>query len=170
MTDGQVYRRLLKFVLPYWRLFLLVAIGFAIYAGTEPAVVMIIQRIIDSFGAPDRSSIQYLPLAFVVLFLVRGVGSFLGNYYLARISGNLIHKLRCEIFNQYTRLSVQYFDSHNSGYMISRITNNIGEVTRATSDSIRSFVREGFTALGLLAYLAYTNWQLSLVFLALAPV
>ncbi|MCQ8182887.1 lipid A export permease/ATP-binding protein MsbA [Methylomonas sp. SURF-1] len=170
MTDGQVYRRLLKFVLPYWRLFLLVAVGFAIYAGTEPAVVMIIQRIIDSFGAPDRSSIQYLPLAFVVLFLVRGIGSFLGNYYLARISGNLIHKLRCEIFNQYTRLSVQYFDSHNSGYMISRITNNIGEVTRATSDSIRSFVREGFTALGLLAYLAYTNWQLSLVFLALAPV
>lgn len=170
MTDSQVYRRLLKFVLPYWRLFLLVAVGFAIYAGTEPAVVMIIQRIIDSFGAPDRSSIQYLPLAFVVLFLVRGVGSFLGNYYLARISGNLIHKLRCEIFNQYTRLSVQYFDSHNSGYMISRITNNIGEVTRATSDSIRSFVREGFTALGLLAYLAYTNWQLSLVFLALAPI
>jgi len=170
MTDSQVYKRLLAFVLPYWRLFLVSAVGFAIYAATEPAVVMIIQRIIDSFGAEDRGNIQYLPLAFVVLFLVRGVGSFLGNYYLARISGNLIHKLRCEIFNQYTRLSVQYFDSHNSGYMISRITNNIGEVTRATSDSIRSFVREGFTAVGLLGYLAYTNWQLSLVFLAIAPV
>ena len=170
MTDSQVYKRLLKFVLPYWRLFLISAIGFAIYASTEPAVVMIIQRIIDSFGAPDRSGIEYLPLAFVVLFLVRGIGSFLGNYYLARISGNLIHKLRCEIFNQYTRLSVQYFDNNNSGYMIARITNNIGEVTRATSDSIRSFVREGFTAVGLLGYLAYTNWRLALVFLAIAPV
>lgn len=170
MTDTQVYKRLLAFVWPYWRLFIVSAIGFAIYAATEPAVVMIIQRIIDSFGTPGHEEIQYLPLAFVVLFLVRGVGSFMGNYYLARISGNLIHKLRCEIFNQYTRLKVPYFDSHNSGYMISRITNNIGEVTRATSDSIRSYVREGFTALGLLGYLAYTNWQLSLVFLALAPI
>jgi subfamily B ATP-binding cassette protein MsbA len=170
MTDSEVYRRLLRFVWPYWRMFIVSAIGFAIYAATEPAVVVIIQKIIDSFGGQDRSDIQYLPLLFIVLFLIRGVGAFLGNYYLARISGNLIHKLRCEIFNHYTRLSVQYFDSHNSGYMISRITNNIGEVTRATSDSIRSFVREGFTAVGLLGYLAYTNLELSLVFLAIAPV
>jgi subfamily B ATP-binding cassette protein MsbA len=160
----------MRFVLPYWRMFGISAVGFAIYAATEPAVVMIIQRIIDSFGSQDKTGIEYLPMLFIGLFFVRGVGAFLGNYYLARISGNLIHKLRCEIFNHYTRLSVQYFDSHNSGYMISRITNNIGEVTRATSDSIRSFVREGFTALGLLWYLGYTNLQLSLVFLAIAPV
>jgi len=170
LSSSEVYKRLLRFVFPYWRMFLISAIGFAIYAATEPAVVIIIQRIIDSFNGQDKSEIQYLPLLFIVLFLIRGIGAFFGNYYLARISGNLIHKLRCEIFNHYTRLSVQYFDNHNSGYMISRITNNIGEVTRATSDSIRSFVREGFTALGLLCYLGYTNLQLSLVFLAIAPV
>ncbi|MDD1622312.1 MAG: lipid A export permease/ATP-binding protein MsbA [Methylococcaceae bacterium] len=170
MSDSEVYKRLMSFVLPYWRMFIISAIGFAIYAATEPAVVMIIQRIIDSFGSQDRTGIQYLPMLFIGLFLIRGVGAFLGNYYLARISGNVIHKLRCAIFNHYTRLSVQYFDSHNSGYMISRITNNIGEVTRATSDSIRAFVREGFTALGLLWYLGYTNWQLSLVFLGIAPI
>lgn len=170
MTDGEVYKRLLKFVVPYWRLFVISALGFAIYAATEPAVVMIIQRIIDSLGGQANNDIQYLPLLFIVLFLIRGLGAFLGNYYLARISGNLIHKLRCEIFNHYTQLSVQYFDSNNSGYMISRITNNIGEVTRATSDSIRAFIREGFTAIGLLCYLGYTNLELTLVFLAIAPI
>lgn len=170
MTNGEVYKRLMHFVLPYWRLFIVSTIGFGIYAATEPAVVMIIQRIIDSFGKPEREDIAYLPMLFIGLFLVRGIGAFLGNYYLARISGNLIHKLRCEIFNHYTRLSVQYFDSNNSGYMISRITNNIGEVTRATSDSIRSFVREGLTAIGLLSYLVYTNPRLTLVFLLIAPV
>lgn len=170
LTNSQVYKRLMRYVLPYWRMFVVSAIGFAIYAVTEPAVVMIIQRIIDSFSNPDRKDIQYLPFLFILLFLVRGIGAFLGNYYLARISGNVIHKLRCDIFNHYTRLSVQYFDSHNSGYMISRITNNIGEVTRATTDSVRSYVREGFTALGLLGYLVYTNWRLTLVFLAVAPI
>ncbi|WP_347989943.1 lipid A export permease/ATP-binding protein MsbA [Methylomonas sp. AM2-LC] len=170
MSDSEVYKRLMRFVMPYWRLFIVSAFGFAIYAATEPAVVMIIQRIIDSFSNENKAGIEYLPLLFIGLFLVRGLGAFLGNYYLARISGNLIHKLRCEIFNHYTRLSVQYYDNHNSGYMISRITNNIGEVTRATSDSIRSFVREGLTAVGLLWYLAYTNLQLSLIFIAIAPI
>jgi len=172
MTDGQIYKRLMSFVLPYWRMFVISAIGFAIYAATEPAVVMVIQKMIDSFGgaSADKQPIQYLPALFIGLFIVRGIGAFLGNYYLSRISGNLIHKLRCTIFDHYTRLSVQYFDTHNSGYMISRITNNIGEVTRATSDSVRSYVREGFTAVGLLWYLLYTNWKLSLIFLAIAPV
>ncbi|WP_150051654.1 MULTISPECIES: lipid A export permease/ATP-binding protein MsbA [Methylomonas] len=169
-SDGQVYKRLLRYVWPYWRMFLVSALGFAVYAATEPAVVMIIQRIIDSLSSPNRADLQFLPLLFIGLFLVRGTGAFLGNYYLARISGNVIHQLRCDIFNHYTQLPVQYFDSHNSGYMISRITNNVGEVTRATSDSIRSYIREGLTALGLLAYLAYTNWRLALVFLLIAPV
>ncbi|MGD0959306.1 MAG: lipid A export permease/ATP-binding protein MsbA [Methylomonas sp.] len=170
MSDSEVYKRLMRFVLPYWRLFLLSTIGFAVYAATEPAVVMIIQRIIDSFSHENKTDIEYLPLLFIGLFLLRGLGAFLGNYYLARISGNVIHKLRCEIFNHYTGLSVQYYDNQNSGHMISRITNNIGEVTRATSDSIRSFIREGFTAIGLLWYLGYTNLQLSLVFLAVTPI
>ena len=170
MSNTAVYKRLMRYVLPYWRMFIISTIGYAIYAGTQPIFAMIIQHIIDTLSSQDKKDIQYLPLLFVGLFLIRGVGSFLGNYYLARISGNVIHKLRCEIFDHYTRLSVQYFDANNSGYMISRITNNIGEVTRATTDSVRSFVREGFTAAGLLIYLTYMNWQLSLVFLAIAPI
>ena len=170
MSNSAVYKRLMRYVVPYWRMFIISTIGYAIYAGTQPIFAMIIQHIIDTLNSQDKKDIQYLPLFFVGLFLIRGVGSFFGNYYLARISGNVIHKLRCEIFNHYTRLSVQYFDANNSGYMISRITNNIGEVTRATTDSVRSFVREGFTAVGLLIYLTYTNWQLSLVFLAIAPI
>lgn len=170
MSNTMVYKRLMRYVIPYWRMFIISSIGFAIYAGTQPVFAMIIQHIIDTLNSQDKKGITYLPLLFVGLFLIRGVGAFLGNYYLARISGNVIHKLRCEIFNHYTRLSVQYFDANNSGYMISRITNNIGEVTRATTDSVRSFVREGFTAAGLLGYLTYMNWKLSLVFLAIAPV
>ena len=170
MSNSAIYKRLMRYVFPYWRMFIISTIGFAIYAGTQPVFAMIIQHIIDTLNSQDKKAITYLPLLFIGLFLIRGVGAFFGNYYLARISGNVIHKLRCEIFDHYTRLSVQYFDANNSGYMISRITNNIGEVTRATTDSVRSFVREGFTAVGLLIYLTYTNWQLSLVFLAIAPV
>jgi len=166
----QIYRRLMRYVFPHWKLFLISIIGYALYASTQPLFAMVIKHIIDTLSSEVKEGMMYLPLLFVGLFFVRGVGAFLGNYFLARISANVIHKLRCEIFKQYTVLSTEYFDKNNSGYMISRITHNVGEVTRATTDSVRSFVREGFTALGLLGYLTYTNWQLSLVFLAIAPI
>lgn len=169
MNNSAVYKRLMRYVLPYWKMALISTLGFAFYAATQPVFAVVIQRIIDTLNSPEKKDIEYLPLMFVGLFLLRGLGAFLGNYFLDRMSGNVIHKLRCEIFNHYTRLSIQYFDSHNSGQLIARITNNIGEVTRATSSSLRTLIREGFTAAGLLIYLTIQNWQLSMVFLIIAP-
>ncbi len=112
----------------------------------------------------------YLPLLFCGLIAARGFGAYLGNYFLAKVSVNVVHKLRCQIFDQYTVLPTAYFDANNSGYMIARITNNVGEVTRATTDALRTFMREGLTTIGLLIYLFYSNWMLSLVFVGLAPI
>jgi subfamily B ATP-binding cassette protein MsbA len=157
-------------VLPFWKIFLVSVVGYALYAVTQPLFAMVIKHIIDTLSTEERSGMEYLPLFFVALFFIRGIGTFLGSYFLARISANVTHALRNEIFIRYTRLPIMYFDANNSGYMISRITHNVGEVTRATSDSVRTFVREGLTVIGLLAYLTYVNWQLSLVFLSVAPV
>ena len=164
------YIRLLRYVLPFWKIFLVSVVGYALYAVTQPLFAMVIKHIIDTLSTEERSGMEYLPLFFVALFFIRGIGTFLGSYFLARISANVTHALRNEIFIRYTRLPIMYFDANNSGYMISRITHNVGEVTRATSDSVRTFVREGLTVIGLLAYLTYVNWQLSLVFLSVAPV
>ena len=169
-SGRKVYGRLMKYVLPHWRIFVVSFFGYLMYAATQPMVAMIIQHIIEVLNSETRKGMEMLPLFFIALFFIRGVGSFFGSYYLARISGNVIHNLRCEIFNHYTELSPKYFDANNSGHMISRITHNVGEVTRATTDSVRAFVREGLTAIGLLIFLTYTNWLLSLVFLAIAPV
>ncbi len=144
-------------------------IGFLIYSSTQPLFANLIQRIIDTLQSSERSSMYYLPLFFSGLVVLRGIGNFLGNYFLAKVSLNVIHVLRCEIFNHYTRLPTAYFDDNNSGYMISRITHNVGQVAQATTDAVRKVVQEGLTALGLLIYLFYMNWQLSLVFLVVAP-
>lgn len=165
-----VYGRLMKYVLPYWKIFLLSTFGYILYAATQPMVAVIIQHIIDTLNTEEKKGIEYLPVLFIALFFVRGIGSFLGNYFLARVSGNVVHRLRCDIFNHYTYLPAKFYDDNNSGYLISRITHNVGEVTRATTDSARLFIREGLTTIGLMAFLVYTNWQLSLVFLAIAPV
>jgi subfamily B ATP-binding cassette protein MsbA len=94
----------------------------------------------------------------------------LGNYFLAKVSLNVIHTLRCQIFDKYTQLPTEHFDANNSGHMISRITHNVNQVAQATTNAVRKVVQEGLTALGLLVYLFYINWLLSLVFLVVAPI
>ncbi len=166
----KVYKRLLAYVLPYWHWFFISVLGFLLYAVTQPMFAALIKHIIDTLQQQSRQGVEWLPVIFVGLIFTRGIGAFLGNYFLARVSVNVVHALRCEIFNHYARLPTAYFDANNSGYMMSRITHNVGEVTRATTDSARTFVREGLTALGLLAYLMYINWQLSLIFLTITPI
>jgi len=165
-----VYRRLLRYVVPFWLLFGISVVGYLIYAGTQPLIAMLVKHIIDALQSNTREGIKYIPFFIVALFVIRGIGAFLGNYFLARVSANVVHVLRCELFNRYTCLPTSYFDDNNSGYLISRITHNVGEVTKAITDAVRTLVREGLTAMGLLAYLLYANWQLSLIFVAIAPV
>jgi subfamily B ATP-binding cassette protein MsbA len=169
-ASTQIYKRLLTYVKPHRGLFAISIVGFLMYSGTQTLFAALIKHIIDTLQSEAREGMYYLPLLFSGLIIIHGVGAYIGNYFLAKVSTNVVHALRCEIFDQYTRLPTSYFDANNSGYMISRITNNVGQVTQATTDAVRTFVREGFTAIGLLIYLFYSSWMLSLVFVAIAPI
>ncbi len=169
-TNGEIYKRLLTYIKPHRRFFAVSILGFLIYSSTQPLFATLIQEIIDTLQTKSHEKMLYLPLFFSGLVVVRGIGNYLGNYFLAKVSLNVIHALRCEIFAKYTQLPTAHFDDNNSGYMISRITHNVGQVAQAATDAVRKVVQEGLTALGLFVYLFYTNWQLSLVFLVVAPV
>jgi len=166
----KIYRRLFKYVIPYKGLFFISFLGYLVSSSTQPMFAEMIKHIIDTLESGDKEGQMQLPLVFSGLIIIRSIGVFIGAYFVSRVSANVVNDLRCEILKHYTQLPVSYFDSHNSGYLISRITNNVQQVTTASLDAVRTIIREGMTALGLLAYLFYINWQLSLVFLAVAPV
>ncbi|MGR9052300.1 MAG: lipid A export permease/ATP-binding protein MsbA [Gammaproteobacteria bacterium] len=164
-----IYKRLLSYVRPYRRWFAISVFGFFMYAVTQPLFAAILKHIIDSLQTASREGVGLLPLMFVGLMFVRGLGSYLGNYFIAKVSTSIVHVLRCDIFNHYTRLPTDYFDANNSGYMMSRITHNVGEVTQAATDSVQIIIKEGLTAIGLIAYLIYMNWILAAAFLSVTP-
>ena len=169
-TNLEIYKRLITYVKPHRRLFFISIIGFLVYSATQPLFAKMIQEIIDTLQAKSHEKLYYLPLLFSGLIIVRGIGSYFGNYFLAKVSSNVIHTLRCEIFEKYTQLPTAHFDSNNSGYMISRITHNVNQVAQATTDAVRKVVQEGLTAVGLLSYLFYIDWRLSLIFLVITPI
>lgn len=166
----KVYRRLLSYVWVYKGLFAISVFGYVISSATQPLFAELIKTIIDTLQTKDRAGATMLPFLFSGLIIVRSIGGFIGGYFVTRVSTNVVHTLRCEIFAHYTRLPTAYFDLHNSGYLISRITHNVNQVTGAATDALKTIIREGMTALGLLAYLFYINWQLSLVFLCIVPI
>ncbi|NOT11229.1 MAG: lipid A export permease/ATP-binding protein MsbA [Methylococcaceae bacterium] len=169
-ASTQIYKRLLSYVRPHRGLFVMSIFGFLLYSGTQTLFAALIKHIIDTLQTQSREGVYYLPLLFIGLIIVHGIGAYIGNYFLAKVSTNVVHALRCKIFNKYTELPTAYFDANNSGYMISRITHNVGQVTQATTDAVRTFIREGLTSIGLLIYLFYSNWMLSLVFIAITPI
>ncbi len=168
-TGWDVYKRLLAYVRPYIGYFLLSIVGFFLYAGTQALFVRLMEYIVDTIGKGGEASRILIPAALVAIFALRGLGSFLGNYYIAYVARSVVHELRTQMFNHLLTLPSRYYDSANSGHTISKVTYNVEQVTGAATDALKVIVREGFTVILLLAYLFYLNWRLSLVFLLVGP-
>lgn len=188
-SSMKVYLRLLRYVVPYWGLFVISLVGFLIFASTQPMLGYILKYFVDGLSNPDASLfagapwvlehapwlahlklLQAVPLLIILIALWQGVGSFLGNYYLAKVSMGLVQDLRIALFNNLLTLPNRYFDSHNSGHLISRITYNVTMVTGAATDAIKVVVREGMTVVFLFATLMWMNWKLTLVMVAILPI
>tara|TARA_R110002020_G_scaffold123420_2_gene279840 strand:- start:19520 stop:21307 length:1788 start_codon:yes stop_codon:yes gene_type:complete len=172
----RIYVRLLTYVKPYWVPFAISIVGFVIFASSQPAMAWMLKYFVD--GLTEGSGGQFLgvpllwgfPLFIILVALYQGVGSFLGNYYLAKVSLGVVHDLRTSLFNNFLTLPNQYFDNHNSGHLVSRVTFNTTMVTGAATDAIKVVFREGMTVIFLFAYLLWMNWKLTLVLMAILPV
>jgi len=184
----RVYFRLLGYVKPYIGFFMLSLAGFLLFASTQPMLGYILKFFVDGLNNPDASFfaqvpylqdqawlaklklLQAVPMLIVLIALLQGIGSFLGNFFLAKVSLGLVHDLRVALFDNLLTLPNRYFDSHNSGHLISRITYNVTMVTGAATDAIKVVVREGMTVIFLFATLLWMNWKLTMVMVAILPV
>lgn len=180
----KIYFRLLGYVKPYIGMFLLSIVGFLIFASTQPMLAGILKYFVDGLSNPDAAlfpNVQWpwlrdlhlvyaVPLLIILIAAWQGLGSFLGNFFLAKVSLGLVHDLRVALFNKLLVLPNRYFDTHSSGHLISRITFNVTMVTGAATDAIKVVIREGLTVVFLFLYLLWMNWKLTLVMLAILPV
>ena len=177
----KIYFRLLSYVRPYAGLFALSILGFLIFASTQPMLGYILKYFVDGLSNPeavlfpsvpflrDLQLLQAVPLLIILIAAWQGLGSFLGNYLLAKVSLGLVHDLRVQLFNNLLTLPNRYLDNHNSGHLISRITFNVTMVTGAATDAIKVVIREGMTVIFLFASLLFMNWRLTLVMIAILP-
>jgi subfamily B ATP-binding cassette protein MsbA len=192
MSDRSQYRRLLSYVVPYWVAFGISVLGFVVYSLGNVLLADLAQFLLDSLESSNTQSrginsavIEYLwpkgdkealdyvrvtfPIAIVALSLFRALGFFAGNYYMNKVARSVVHNLRVVLFDRLMVLPRAVYDAHTSGSLISKITFNVEQVSGAASDALKVVLREGFTIIGLVAYMMYLNWRLTAVFFAVAP-
>ena len=163
--------RLLRYLKPYWWALLLTVLGFAINAATEIWIAKLLQYITDAINQNDQAKQNLFPLLIIGLFFVRGVGSFLGNYYSALVSRNLVYELRVEVFNKLLRLPSSFYLANPAGTISSKLIFDVEQVTAASTDSMKTVLRDGLTVVALIGFLLYSNWRLTLIlFLVLPPI
>jgi len=170
-APAAVYRRLLGYALPYWPVFLVAAVGMILAAATQVGFMSLVRPLLDgTFIQRDPEVIRWMPWAIVGLFLLRGISEFMSSYGMAWIARQVIKALRGELFNHFLMLPVRFYDRISSGQLISRLTYHVEQVAEAVSNALTSVIKDGLTVIGLIGWMFYLNWELTLFCLIVAPV
>ena len=171
MTPSDLYRRLLKYVKPYWLVFSAAILAMAVFAATETGLAAMMKPLLDgSFVERDPQTIKLLPFALIILFLIRGLANFFTAYGLGWIARNIIKNLREEMFESLITLPSSFYDQSTSGQLMSKLLYDVEQVATATTDAILTLIRDTLTIIGLLAWMIYLNGMLSLIILTTVPI
>jgi subfamily B ATP-binding cassette protein MsbA len=170
-TDSrQLYFRLLRHVKPYWRMFALAIFGLVLTALTEPALPALFKPLLDgSFVAKDMALVKLIPLLLVGLFILRGVSAFVADYAMAWVGNRLVMDLRARMFDKLLLLPTRFLDDTPSGQLIAGIAYNVTQVMSSSTVVVTTLVRDTLTIVGLLGFLLWLNWKLTLILLLAGP-
>lgn len=169
-TAVGLYKRLFVYTWRYWKFLVATLVALVIAAVAEPLFAALMKPLIDENFSADKTPLaQWLPLLILLLFLVRGVASYVNEYCSARLAGSVVFDLRAEMLSRILHFPNSYFVEQPSGKVISTVSTNVDAVTEAGFNIVTVLIRDGIVVIGLLGMLLYTNWKLTLICFAILP-
>jgi len=166
-----IYKRLIGIALKNNSTPITIAIfGMIITALSDPALSAIMKPILDGgFIQRDQNVISMIPLGLFSIFTIRSVGIFLTIYYMAKVGRSLVFRLREMMFDKLLNLPVSFYDKSSSGDLMSRISHNVELLSSVAARSLIILIRDTLTIIGLLIWMAYLSWELTLFFITASP-
>jgi subfamily B ATP-binding cassette protein MsbA len=169
-TGWQIYRRLLRFTFPYWRIFMIALAGMLLFSVTASAFSKLIQPMIDgSFIAKDQTTVKWVPLAIIGVFAIRTIGTFLSDYGMAWVARSVVRDLRRLIFDHMLQLPTTYYDRSASGTLVSKMVYDVEQLADASSNVVTVFIRDSLTVFGLLGLMFYQSTNLTSMLVIIFP-
>lgn len=168
-SSFSTYLRLLSYTKDVLWAFGISVFGFMLFAASQPLLAKLMELVIEAIEKKNADARWVLPAIAVGIFVFRGVGMFLGTYFNEFVGASVIRKIKSEVFGHLILLPAKFYDNTSQGQLLHRLNAGVNQIQVAVTNALKTIVREGLTIMALLAYVFYLNWQLSLIFLLLAP-
>ncbi len=166
-----LYRRLLGTAMPYWRVMLLSVLTMIAAAALEPVLPALLKGLVDlSMIQKDKTAAWRLPLLLMLAFLGKGLAEYVINVSSQWVANKAVADLRQRVFEHQMALPLAAHQSEPPGRMLSRILYDIPQVGQALSTAWIIVIRDSLVIIGLVGYLLYSAWELTLLIVAVAPV
>jgi subfamily B ATP-binding cassette protein MsbA len=147
-------------------------LGMVAAAATEPLFPALIKPLLDhGFGPASQTKVApgLFAAAIVGIFLLRGILTFTSSYFIAWVGNRVVLDLRRDMFARLVRFPARFFDDHSSGAVLSKVAYDVGGVASAATSVLTVAVQDSIRVVGLLGFLLYLNWQLTLIAIAVGP-
>ncbi len=165
-----LYRRLLEMVKPYWMKLALAMLCMIIVSLLTAAQAFLVQPALDDvFLKKDKVMLFLLPIAIILLFLLKGVFDYGQAYLMNYVGLKIVADMREKLYNHLQNLSLSFFTKTPTGVLISRITNDVNLIQGSVSNAITGLIKDIFTILGLTGVVFYRNWKLALIAYLIFP-
>lgn len=178
-SSRQLYFRLLGYVRPYLKMLLLGLALSALAAAMEPFLPALLKPLLDNGFAPKGDGdlkdnlihrfTWIVPLIIIGVMTLRGLVTFGAGYAMSWVQIRLTNDIRQQMFEHLSRLPIGFFEKNTSARTITRVTNDVSSIGTAVSTVGVTLIRESLSIVGLMAWLMYLNWQLTLVTLTVTP-
>lgn len=168
--DLHLYVRLLAYVKPYWRVLGISLVAMLLLAITNPATAALFKYMVNGvFLTSDAGKIPIIITALLVLSTVAATANYVSGLSLHWVANRVIMDLRGALFARLLAFPSSYFDHHTSGKLVSRFTFDVTQIKEASTNVLNVLVRDTLTIAGLLAWMLYIDWQMTMVALLSVP-
>jgi len=168
--DLQLYSRLLRYVSPYRLLFIMSLFAMVVIAVSDAAKAAILKPMLDgAFIENDPALMISIPLYLVGLFIISGAATFVSAASLHWIANKIIMDLRTEMYERLLTLPARFFNDRSTGSIVSKFTYDVIQVREATTNAITIIVKDSLVITGLLAWMFYLDWRMTLITLLGGP-
>ena len=166
-----LYRRLAVYIRPYWKRLLLATLFSAIVSGMTALYAYLVKRVLDEVLIDKNFAVLYvLPFLIVGVTLVKVISSYYQSYLMRSVGARVIKDIRDALYAHVVRLPVRFFSETSIGIIISRISNDVMNVQSVVSTTIKNMFQQVLTMIGLLVFMFYQNWKMTVIAVFVLPV
>ncbi len=166
-----IYGRLWHYVTPHKLIGFIAVVGMTTTAIVEAGLVYLLQPLMDdTLVAKQVESGKWIPLAFMGIFILRGLSGFATESSLGWIGRRVISDLRRQVFNKFLTLPIKFFDSQAAGPLLTRLTYNVEMVAESVTSVVTIAVRDTLTVIAALGVMLYHSPTLTIFVAILFPI